>query len=177
MTKLASGWRFRYRYFLVTCVAALIGCAVLDGCGGTASVTSSTRTASAAAATTATASERPSPNSTDYIVYYGDCYYSMKAWTTFLASYNSSGASPAEKNLAAATAASDIADAVYDMATKLPVTQSAVIYLTGRLKTFIRDFQTLENDLENGNTAAADSLVKTRLQSDANALDPICGPA
>jgi hypothetical protein len=159
-------------------LAALVGILSLAGCGASAASPASTSTAPAAAAKATakpTPSEWPSPFGTDWVVFHGDCDVTMKAWTTFLGTYNSTASLP-EKNLAAATAASSIADAAYDLVSKLPASQPVVLTLNQRLEDFDGDFQPVETDLQNGDTSAAASAVKGRLTSDENAVRAICGP-
>ena len=179
MTGLTFGRRFSYRYSPVTCAAGLACIAALAGCGGGgASATSATGTTSAAAAKATSQpspSQWPSPYGTDWIVFHGDCDYTMQAYSTFLQSYKSAASLP-EKNLAAANAGADFADAAYDLVKKLPLTQQVVLTLSNRMTTVVGDFRVVESDLQKGNQGAADSAIKTRLQSDENAVSAICGP-
>jgi hypothetical protein len=182
VTGLTFRRRSHYRYFLIIPLAAVAGILGLAGCGaGATSSASASTAATAKAAVTAkatakpTPSQWPSPFGTDWVVFHGNCDFTMKAWATFLKTYNSTASLP-EKNLAAATAASDIADAAYDLVSKLPLTQPVVPALNQRLGDFAGDFRPVETDLQDGDTSAADSVVKGRLTSDENAVRAICGP-
>jgi hypothetical protein len=116
-------------------LAALAGILSLAGCGASAASPSSPSTAATVKAAARPApSEWPSPYGTDWVVFHGDCDVTMKAWTTFLGTYDGTASLP-EKNLAAATAASTIADAAYDLVSKLPATQPAVLTLNQRSET------------------------------------------
>lgn len=176
---LAFGRHFGYRHSSIMCVAALTGIVVLAGCGGGGAGAVSSKVTTSAAAVKATSkptpSVWPSPGGTDWVIFHGDCDCTMKAWSTFLEDYKNDTSLP-EKNLAAATAAADIADAAYDLDSKLPMSQPVVAVLAGRMETFSQDFQVVEKDLQNGDTGAAGSAIKTRLQGDENAVSAICGP-
>lgn len=166
----------------LTCVVLIAG---LAGCGGSGvGAAGPGRTVPAKASPAVSTPSRPTPGQwtpspfgSDWVVFHGNCHYVMTAWSTFLSSYRGATSVPV-KNLAAATAASDIANSAYDLVKKLPTDpeHQIVMTLSNRMEAFSQDFQIVEKDLQTGDTSAADSTIKTRLQSDENAVSSTCGP-
>jgi hypothetical protein len=161
--------------------AVVVTIAVLAGCGaGPATAPAgSARTSGSAGAVAGSPADSPSssPSGPEAIEYQNDCRAIVSAWSTFLTSYHGT-TSIAEKNLAAATAASGIANAVYDLTNKLLSAsqyRQSVLAVTNSAFTFENDFSQVEKYLQAGDTTSADSVIAGQLPNDENVVSDQCG--